>query len=187
MVATSLSPKPQSVAISAKAVDVLSVQGANGIGCECSGRGSGNPSPFEVLAASRRTSPRPRAHGDFTAAAAWSQSRQHDAALAGVPRPNSAAGGIQFVVGRVRLAPKQQWLTATKMMIRNIPARCTEPELRMYLNTLAVSKYVLEMPTTSLSKCKGYAFVKMDDPHDLMALARELWQKCVPSRVSPRP
>ena len=80
-----------------------------------------------------------------------------------------------------------QWLTATKMMIRNVPARCTEPELRMYLNTLAVSKYVLEMPTTSLSKCKGYAFVKMADPHDLMALARELWQKCVPSRESPRP
>ncbi|CAE7241363.1 unnamed protein product [Symbiodinium microadriaticum] len=73
------------------------------------------------------------------------------------------------------------------MMIRNIPARCTEPEFRMYLNTLAISDFVLEMPKTSLSKCKGYAFVQMRDPHDLIALAREIWQKCVPSRMSSRP
>ncbi|CAE7193211.1 unnamed protein product [Symbiodinium sp. CCMP2592] len=80
-----------------------------------------------------------------------------------------------------------QWLTTTKMMIRNIPARCTEPEFRLYLNTLAKREYVLEMPKTSASKCKGYAFVQMRDPEDLVALAREMWQTCVPSRMSPRP
>ncbi|CAE7631411.1 MRD1 [Symbiodinium microadriaticum] len=80
-----------------------------------------------------------------------------------------------------------QWQATTKMMIRNIPARCTEPEFRQYLNTLAQREYVLEMPKTSASKCKGYAFVQMRDPEDLVALAREMWQTCVPSRMSPRP
>eukprot|EP00439_Symbiodinium_sp_Y106_P006184 s7195_g1.t1 len=80
-----------------------------------------------------------------------------------------------------------QWLATTKMMIRNIPARCTEPEFRTYLNTLPISDYVLEMPKTSLSKCKGYAFVEMRDPCELVVLAREIWQKCVPSRMSLRP
>ena len=35
---------------------------------------------------------------------------------------------------------------------------------------------------TSESKGKGYAFVHVDDPLTLAALARALWQQCVPTR-----
>ena len=104
------------------------------------------------------------------------------------PDPYQQQGAFSLWSEELGLHPSSiQWLATTKMMIRNIPAHCTEPEFRMYLNTLAISKYVLEMPKTNLSKCKGYAFVQMGNRHDLVALARELWQKCVPSRMSPRP
>ncbi|CAE7642448.1 unnamed protein product [Symbiodinium sp. CCMP2592] len=80
-----------------------------------------------------------------------------------------------------------EWLSSTKMMIRNVPARCTELELRVYLSTKTTDDFVLEMPKTSPAKCKGYAFVQMDDSVALAALAKALWQQSVPTRKSARP
>ncbi|CAE7237252.1 unnamed protein product [Symbiodinium natans] len=79
-----------------------------------------------------------------------------------------------------------QWLSSTKMMIRNVPARCTETELRSFLESLTSTEYVLEMPKTSQTKCKGYAFVEMCDPLSLAALAEALWQQRLPTRASER-
>ncbi|CAE7642430.1 unnamed protein product [Symbiodinium sp. CCMP2592] len=79
-----------------------------------------------------------------------------------------------------------EWLSSTKMMIRNVPARCTELELRVYLSTQTTHDFVLEMPKTSPAKCKGYAFVQMDDSVALAALAKALWQQTVPTRKSAR-
>ena len=72
-----------------------------------------------------------------------------------------------------------EWLSSTKMMIRNVPARCTELELRVYLSTKTTDDFVLEMPKTSPAKCKGYAFVQMADSVALAALATALWQQSV--------
>ena len=80
-----------------------------------------------------------------------------------------------------------EWLSSTKMMIRNVPARCTELELRVYLSTKTTDDFVLEMPKTSPAKCKGYAFVQMADSVALAALAKALWQQTVPTRKSARP
>ncbi|CAE7199886.1 unnamed protein product [Symbiodinium sp. CCMP2456] len=80
-----------------------------------------------------------------------------------------------------------EWLSSTKMMIRNVPARCTELELRVYLSTQTTDDFVLEMPKTSPAKCKGYAFVQMADSVALAALAKALWQQTVPTRKSARP
>ncbi|CAE7563014.1 unnamed protein product [Symbiodinium natans] len=80
-----------------------------------------------------------------------------------------------------------EWYTCTKMMIRNVPARCTEPEMYAYLRTKTPSNFVLQMPKTSTSKCKGYAFVLATSPHEIAELAKALWQQRVPSRMSNRP
>ena len=80
-----------------------------------------------------------------------------------------------------------EWLSSTKMMIRNVPARCTKLELRVYLSTQTTDDFVLEMPKTSPAKCKGYAFVQMADSVALAALAKALWQQTVPTRKSARP
>ncbi|OLQ11029.1 hypothetical protein AK812_SmicGene5231 [Symbiodinium microadriaticum] len=80
-----------------------------------------------------------------------------------------------------------EWLSSTKMMIRNVPARCTYLELRVYLSTQTTDDFVLEMPKTSPAKCKGYAFVQMADSVALAALAKALWQQTVPTRKSARP
>ncbi|CAE6918556.1 unnamed protein product, partial [Symbiodinium microadriaticum] len=78
-----------------------------------------------------------------------------------------------------------QWLASSKMMIRNIPARCTEQEMRIFLNSLTSDRYSLQMPKTQ-SKSKGYAFVEMRHPIALHALAMALWQQCIPTRQSTR-
>ncbi|CAE7421742.1 unnamed protein product, partial [Symbiodinium necroappetens] len=79
----------------------------------------------------------------------------------------------------------EMWLSATRMMIRNIPARCTEGELRSMLNS-ANLPYKLEMPKGGPSKCKGFAFVTMPQAFMLVVLARVLWQSSVPTRESSR-
>ena len=71
-------------------------------------------------------------------------------------------------------------------MIRNVPARCTEQEMREFLDSLTSDRYSLQMPKTTGSKCKGYAFVEMRHPIALGALAAALWQKCIPTRQSTR-
>ncbi|CAE7838029.1 unnamed protein product [Symbiodinium sp. KB8] len=78
-----------------------------------------------------------------------------------------------------------QWLATCKMMIRNVPARCTEQELRDFLDSLTSDRYSLQMPKTQ-SKSKGYAFVEMRNPVSLCALAGSLWQQCIPTRQSTR-
>ena len=56
-----------------------------------------------------------------------------------------------------------------------------------YLRTKTPSNFVLQMPKTNASKCKGYAFVLATSPHEVAELAKALWQQRVPGRMSNRP
>ena len=53
-------------------------------------------------------------------------------------------------------------------------------------DSLTRAGYELQMPRTSLAKCKGYAFVAMRDPRALTHLADALWQQRIPTRQSAR-
>ncbi|CAJ1375244.1 unnamed protein product [Effrenium voratum] len=54
------------------------------------------------------------------------------------------------------------WNSVTKMMIRNIPARCQQEEVHRLIQEVTPN-FRLQMPSRSWSsKCKGYAFVEVD-------------------------
>ena len=78
------------------------------------------------------------------------------------------------------------WNGVTKMMIRNVPARCSQSEIEELLQSVTAN-FKLQMPRSSERKCKGYAFVE-GDPEVVKRLAEFLWTNPhVPSRRSTRP
>lgn len=50
------------------------------------------------------------------------------------------------------------WHGASKMMIRNVPARCAQAEIEDMISSV-MPDFKLQMPRASDRKCKGYAFV----------------------------
>ncbi|CAJ1425363.1 unnamed protein product [Effrenium voratum] len=77
------------------------------------------------------------------------------------------------------------WQSAKKLMIRNIPSRCSHAELEFWLRTLTSSAFQLSLPVNSSGRNRGYAFVA-SDPTSLRGLVRALWQQRLPSRMSTR-
>ncbi|CAL1162409.1 unnamed protein product [Cladocopium goreaui] len=84
------------------------------------------------------------------------------------------------------LHPKSPlWDGVTKMMIRNVPARCSQTEIEQLLSYVTTD-FRLQMPRSSERKCKGYAFIE-GDADVMRRLAHFLWQRQVPTRHSLRP
>eukprot|EP00438_Fugacium_kawagutii_P020132 Skav209754 [mRNA] locus=scaffold9:126835:129075:+ [translate_table: standard] len=71
------------------------------------------------------------------------------------------------------------------MMIRNVPARCSQAEIEELLS-FVTQDFRLQMPRSSERKCKGYAFIE-GDAEVLRRLVHFLWQRQVPTRRSTRP
>ncbi|CAJ1379588.1 unnamed protein product [Effrenium voratum] len=78
------------------------------------------------------------------------------------------------------------WQGVTKMMIRNVPARCQQEEVDRLIQVITPN-FETRMPRSSSCKCKGYAFVEVDSPATMQLLAYFLWQARVPTRQSNRP
>eukprot|EP00434_Breviolum_minutum_P012114 symbB.v1.2.010681.t1/scaffold704.1/size171252/7 len=67
------------------------------------------------------------------------------------------------------------WSTATVMMIRNIPGRCLEREIENLIKEVT-AQFRLEMPRRPHGgKCKGYAFVTVNDTQTMQSLAQFFW------------
>eukprot|EP00930_Biecheleria_cincta_P059219 TRINITY_DN44979_c0_g1_i1.p1 TRINITY_DN44979_c0_g1~~TRINITY_DN44979_c0_g1_i1.p1 ORF type:complete len:215 (-),score=31.05 TRINITY_DN44979_c0_g1_i1:168-812(-) len=81
------------------------------------------------------------------------------------------------------------WIGQTKIMLRNIPSRCKEYELRKFLVDLGIPshRWVLNMPLSGSRRNRGYAFVTAIDPATAIEIIKVLWQQSIPSRVSQRP
>ena len=80
------------------------------------------------------------------------------------------------------------WLArvCVRMMIRHVPLRCQQEEVDRIIQ-LVTPNFQTQMPRSSSSKCKGYAFVEVDSPATMQRVAEFLWQAKVPTRHSSRP
>ena len=79
------------------------------------------------------------------------------------------------------------WQAARKLMIRNIPARCSYQELDAFLRAHTPLPFGLSLPVNRSGRNCGYAFVTMADPLSLRSLVQALWQQRIPSRQSEKP
>ena len=76
------------------------------------------------------------------------------------------------------------WSTATVMMIRNIPGRCLEREIENLIKEVT-AQFRLEMPRRPHGgKCKGYAFVTVNDTQTMQSLAQFFWCRRLHNRGS---
>lgn len=79
------------------------------------------------------------------------------------------------------------WEIASKLMIRNLPARCSYEELEKFVRASTSTSFQLSMPLNQSGRNRGYTFIILSDVSSLRALVRALWGKRVPSRNSMRP
>ena len=79
------------------------------------------------------------------------------------------------------------WEIASKLMIRNLPARCSYEELEKFVKASTGATFQLSMPLNQSGRNRGYAFIIVSDISSLRDLVSALWGKRVPSRNSTRP
>ncbi|CAE7208272.1 unnamed protein product [Symbiodinium sp. CCMP2592] len=79
------------------------------------------------------------------------------------------------------------WEIASKLMIRNLPARCSHEELEKFVKASTGATFQLSMPLNQSGRNRGYAFIIVSDISSLRDLVSALWGKRVPSRNSMRP
>eukprot|EP00439_Symbiodinium_sp_Y106_P027507 s2839_g3.t1 len=79
-----------------------------------------------------------------------------------------------------------RWCGVRKLVVKNMPARCKENELRNFIGSLTAAPFQIRMPSSRKGTCKGFCFIAFADPEGLSKLLPALWQQSVPNR-SPRP
>lgn len=81
------------------------------------------------------------------------------------------------------------WIGQAKILIRNIPCRCTAHEIENFITKGGVlsEKWTIVLPGAEYGKRnRGYAFITAADPSTAMELVRLLWQQSIPTRGSGR-
>ena len=84
-------------------------------------------------------------------------------------------------------ADHPSWQLAPKLMIRNLPARCTHAELEAFVRSSTACKFQLSLPLNQSGRNRGYAFITVPDIASLRSLVRAMWGQRVPTRQSERP
>eukprot|EP00440_Ansanella_granifera_P017974 gb/GFBE01019519.1/.p1 GENE.gb/GFBE01019519.1/~~gb/GFBE01019519.1/.p1 ORF type:complete len:192 (+),score=23.31 gb/GFBE01019519.1/:1-576(+) len=79
-----------------------------------------------------------------------------------------------------------RWKDVYKILIKNLPARCTYQELSDFIASHAEDKeWSLQLPLTH-KRNRGFAFVTLRNSSDAIDLAHSLWEGTIPFRQTTR-
>lgn len=81
------------------------------------------------------------------------------------------------------------WSGQLKIMLRNIPSRCKDCELRNFIVGLGIPSdmWSMNMPVSASGRNRGYAFVTAINSATATEIVNILWKRSIPTRASERP
>eukprot|EP00440_Ansanella_granifera_P006095 gb/GFBE01006610.1/.p1 GENE.gb/GFBE01006610.1/~~gb/GFBE01006610.1/.p1 ORF type:complete len:202 (+),score=20.16 gb/GFBE01006610.1/:1-606(+) len=80
----------------------------------------------------------------------------------------------------------RRWAGMRKILIKNLPARCSHQELSDFIASFAGDMaWTLQLPLTN-KRNRGFAFVSLTRSADALELAKCLWMSSIPTRQSDR-